>query len=59
MGTSSYRLDEVEMNEVHHTALVMVARRMQAESDEDEFVPTYEPVVKYALQMTARGLDSN
>ncbi len=53
VGDNSYILKDVELREVHHTALFIVMRRMQADSDEDDFTPTCEQVVKYALQMTA------
>lgn len=53
VGGSSYRLDGVQLRDVHHECLWILAQRMRAESEEADYQPSYEHVVKFALQHAA------
>ena len=50
---ASYLLDGVSLEPGHHDDLYRIAKRMTSESPDEDYRPTYEQVVKYALQMTA------
>lgn len=46
-----YRIKGLELRDVHHDALNVVANRMRAESEDGGFDPTYQQAIRYAVQM--------
>ena len=53
LGGNSYRLDGVQLRDLHHDCVWMLAQRMRAESEVADYQPTYDHVVKFALQHAA------
>ena len=50
LGGNSYRLDRVQLTDLHHDCVWRLAKVMRAESREADYQPTYDHVVKFALQ---------
>ena len=50
-GASWYKLDGVHLRAEHHDCIYWIAEQMRQESNEQDYSPTYNDVVKYALQM--------
>lgn len=59
VGSGTCTLDSVQLSGEHLHCLWILANRMRGESDEVDYQPTYEHVIKYALQhavtMVTRG----
>jgi len=58
-GAGSYYLDRVHLNVEHHDYLYWIAEQMRQESDKEDYFPTYNDVLKYALQMACAKLGAS